>query len=81
MKCENCKYWDTDYSYNRVKVRKCLKAIHIDQCEEWKVIDDVTKNVIKEEYKDQKMFVEDASSYYAVLYTKEDFFCAHYEAK
>jgi uncharacterized metal-binding protein len=82
-KCKTCKHWDTlnpRYNSNRA-VRRCDKAVQLFDVEEWVVIDGRTKLEIIPEYKDQLMFTQDGSSYAASLYTRAEFFCAHWEKK
>jgi len=94
MKCSTCKYWnvdDKDASVSNARVFPCNKPVMFWDATEWttKEIDDplVGKykadvgRTIKDEHKDLKMFVQDASDYYACLLTHEDFFCAHWEQK
>ena len=83
MKCETCKYWETPNPRhnNHRKVHRCNKAVQLFDVEDWVVIDGETQLEIIPEYKDQLMFTQDASSYAASLYTRAEFFCAHWEKK
>lgn len=83
MKCETCMYWETPNPMhnNHRKVRRCTKAVQLFDAEDWIVIDNETQLDILPEYKDQLMFTQDASSYAAALYTRAEFFCAHWENK
>jgi len=80
MKCSTCKFWNEPKEYDDyVNIRRCNKTVQLFDAEEWKQVKGETKRVLKTKYKDQMMFTQDASSYYASLYTREDFFCAHWE--
>ncbi len=81
MRCDECRHWDADDTYNRVKgsvVRKCGKVTMFWDSTEW---DEDCDRVFKDEYADQKAFVQDASDYSALLLTRADFFCAHFVEK
>ena len=78
--CETCAYWDEEQEFDRLKnIRQCTKAVQLFDAEEWVNVDGETKLVMLPEHKDQMMFTQDASSYHASLYTRNDFFCAHWE--
>lgn len=78
--CETCAYWDEKHEFDRSKnIRRCNKAVQLFDAEEWVDVDGETKLVMLPEHKDQMMFTQDASSYHASLYTRNDFFCAHWE--
>ena len=78
--CETCAYWDEEQEFDRFKnIRQCTKAVQLFDAEEWVNVDGETKLVMLPEHKDQMMFTQDASSYHASLYTRNDFFCAHWE--
>jgi hypothetical protein len=81
--CETCKYWNESEEYDDdiKNIRLCNKTVQLFDAEKWIKVDGVTKRVIMPEHKDQMMFTEDASSYYACLHTRNDFFCAHWEKK
>lgn len=82
MRCDSCKHWgredDTHDQAQVLGVRKCWSAVELWEASEWNADSD---RVAKPEYSDQKMFVMDGSSYMASLFTKPDFFCAHFEQK
>lgn len=84
MKCTDCSFWgkadgsDLDgigTDQQLVGVRRCTKAMELWEATMWNEDYD---RVLKPGVEDQKMFVTDGSSYAASLYTKPDFFCAHY---
>lgn len=82
MRCGTCKYWSDVTSYVLPSVRMCDKAKMLFDSREWteEVDKDGLPGVrIKKECEDLMMFVQDGSDYYAVLYTKEDFYCAHWK--
>ncbi len=79
MYCDTCAYWERRDS-NHENIKRCNKAIQLFDAEEWQDNGDKIVNAIKSEYKNQMMFTQDASSYHASLYTREDFFCAHWTA-
>lgn len=80
MKCNECKYWSEKDKYDTTpkEIRECLKPKPLWECTDW---DNDYKRTIKENCKNMKMFVQDGSDYTAHLFTKEDFFCAEFEAK
>ena len=93
MRCDQCKFWDTDpksdnnqenRSFGDQKVHRCLKAVHWWDASEWVASDDDTwheMRAVLPEYKDRKMFTQDGSDYFSALLTVGDFFCAHFEEK
>jgi len=81
--CETCKYWakpNSRYNEHRM-VRRCEKAVQLFDAEDWIEVDGKTQLVIIPQYKDQMMFTQDASSFAASLYTRNNFFCAHWESE
>ena len=79
MKCENCVFWHGSAWKRPVVLGICQMATHIDEAFRFERIDGV---VVEEEVDPtQMMYVTDASSYHAALYTKAEFFCAHYKEK
>ena len=80
MKCSTCKHWNKPGKYDdHLNIRLCNKTVQLFDAEDWKTVNGETKRVLNSKYKDQMMFTQDASSYCATLYTREDFFCAHWE--
>lgn len=84
--CSNCKHWDfprkDKYSSDPKEINECFKAKVLWDCKQWNDTDIIEEiYTIKEEFKDQKLFVQDGSDYRAVMLTKADFFCAHFEPK
>ena len=74
MKCSNCVHWlkmKSDFSLGR-----CEKAKLYDNMTTWN-----DNAELVEVEPTNLMYVQDGSSYYACLYTKPDFFCAHFEDK
>lgn len=80
-RCENCAHWGKADDYGDeaqvLGVRRCAIAVELWEASTW---DADLDRVAKPEYAQQKMFVMDGSSYSASLYTKPDFFCAHFRA-
>lgn len=86
MKCEDCKFWINDENcldddvQALPNVKRCSKVVEIWEASEWQIKGHKWPDrVMKPEFKDQKSFVMDGSSYMAYLYTRNDFFCAHFE--
>lgn len=80
--CKNCEFWSEPHKYDAFKnIRKCNKPVQMWDAEEWVERDGETVRELLPEYKDLMMFTQDASSYHASLYTRKDFFCAHWEKK
>lgn len=79
MRCDGCIHWDkNDAAEEILDVRRCSKALELWEASYW---DEDYNRVLKADIEDQKMFVMDGSSYRANLYTRPDFFCAHYTSK
>ena len=82
MTCQNCKHWERrEWSDLDSNLAICTKATMLFEASKWTSLDGVVSRTIKPEHKDTKMFVQDASDYSAYLYTRNDFFCAHWEQK
>jgi hypothetical protein len=82
--CETCEHWDDPTRWDDDRpgnIRKCTKAVQMFDAEDWGEIDGKVRRVLLPEYKDQMMFTQDGSSYHASLYTRNDFFCAHWDKK
>ena len=82
MRCGTCKYWSDVTSYVLPSVRMCDKAKMLFDSTYWSDETDeegYPTRKTKEQCKDLMMFVQDGSDYYAALYTKEDFYCAHWK--
>lgn len=79
MRCDQCKYWEKELNSNEgvKEIRECFKAKPLWDCCNWEEPD--FKRVLKPEFKDFKLFVQDGSDYHAAMLTKADFFCAHFE--
>lgn len=79
--CSGCEYWEEDYTEIK-NVRRCTKPEMFWSTTEW-VKDETGQTGLKinDEHKDLKMFVQDASDYFAKLLTREDFYCSHWEPK
>lgn len=76
--CKNCKHWEESKFYNLKGIifGDCNKVEMFWGCTKW---DNEGGRILKEEYKDDKAFVQDGSDYTAVLITKEDFGCNQFE--
>ena len=84
MRCDECKYWEqkvTEFINLKDDIRTCFKAKELWDCTEWVDNNENYSRQLTEEYQNQKMFVQDGSSYSATLLTRADFFCAHFEPK
>ena len=87
MRCDQCKYWQTDNQKRAGKlvVSRCAKALMWWDTTEWTVEDDTTdvdwdnQRRLLPESEGNKMFVQDGSDYSASLFTAPDFHCAHFE--
>jgi hypothetical protein len=81
MRCEQCKHWDVKEGKEYAGgLGQCQRAHAFWDRSEWR--DDESgeyRRFLLPEAADDKMFVQDGSDYRAVLLTKPDFFCAHYE--
>lgn len=83
--CKNCKFWKQkrdaydDSQAFQAGFGECEKALMLDRIIGY----DEEKDCfgVMPEHKDEKMCVMDASSYFAVLYTKPDFLCSEHKAK
>lgn len=90
MRCENCRYWgqrdqpEEGLYYENVReaqagvigVDFCGKVVELWESTIWQ--DDGTQ-IIKPALVDQKSFVQDGEEFRASLWTRPDFFCAHFE--
>lgn len=85
--CNSCKYWGTgDDEDNKLKdrLKPCTKMRMFYDSTEWPADDEdreeyLDTRVIKEEFKDNKAFVQDGSDYHAELLVMGDFGCVHHE--
>ena len=86
MRCDRCRHWvKDDDGYQQVRdIGRCSKAIELWEATEWTKDEDnedsYCDRTIKPEYAGQMSFAMDASQYSASLWTKPQFFCAHFEA-
>lgn len=80
-RCDGCSHWGGSEEHNEnsqvLGVHRCLKAVEMWEATEWS---DNYDRVAKPGFEGQKMFVMDGSSYAASLYTRAEFFCAHFDA-
>lgn len=74
--CKNCIYWKEGDRFQGVG--KCYKAKQLWNFTDW---DDNCEEILIDKEKSQKMFVNDGSSYYAELLTRDDFGCNQFEEK
>lgn len=85
MKCAGCKYWGEDNDEYRALygTKRCGKAIQMWDAGDWTWNDEtLDRNYsLKPIFINQMAFVADGSDYRADLFTKADFFCAHFEDK
>ena len=94
LRCDACKHWinvndefalkkhnKDDFQSYDFNVGYCIKIKELWNVTTWTEISDDTVRVLLPEFKDLKMFTQDASNYKADLLTKEDFFCFHHETK
>lgn len=82
--CKNCKFWNKNEHERTLDLGKCKRAKLLWDVTEWS--EDLDENsggeysrVLKQEFKDEKHFVNDGSDYHAILLTKEDFGCNQFE--
>ncbi len=86
MRCDGCKLWLKEKdSYGAIKgLGECKKVVMLWEATEWTKDedgeDDYCNRTVKPELVGQMSFVSDASQYHATLWTKPQFFCAHFEA-
>ena len=73
MKCSNCAHWRKMTSHD-FEIGRCEKAKLFDNMTQWN-----EKSELEEVDPTNLMYVQDGSSYYACLYSKPEFFCAHFE--
>src|SRR5262249_14139606 len=86
LRCDKCIFWDItegrgdygDSRENRNEVGLCTKARSYWAMSEWKDIGDDYIRRLKPEFSHYQMFVQDGL---AILLTKPEFFCAHFEQK
>ncbi len=84
MRCDECKYWQPEpEGYRMIRdVGLCSKAVQLWAATEWVLTegdDAYCDRVVKPELIGQMSFVQDGSDYHADLWTKAQFFCAHFE--
>lgn len=86
MKCSECRFWgdgedgeDGDRIYG---TRRCTKAIMLWDAGTWSLAGEREDReyILKPEHESQMMFTQDGSDYRADLFTKPEFFCAHFKA-
>ena len=78
MRCADCKHWDADNGYHHVeggRISVCNKMPLFWNSTDW--VDG--GRALLPGYEKQLAFVQDGSDYNAILLTKADFFCAHFE--
>jgi hypothetical protein len=85
-RCDGCLWWDPepDDSYRAVAgIGQCRRAVHIWDATEWSNPDEEydCPRVVKPEYRDVMLFCADASDYRAEVWTRADFFCAHFKPR
>lgn len=93
MRCDGCKYWTRNADGCQAKpvpgnrqvpegFGHCARPLPYWDATEWVKTGDGEADLrLMEEHKDRKFFAQDGSDYHAVVITREDFFCAEYEAK
>lgn len=93
MRCDQCKHWEPcggNHGNEPIGVGECLKPKPLWDCSMWSDEngDEVPHQlprgihrVMKPEYADAKMFVQDGSDYTAHLLTRPDFYCAEFAKK
>jgi hypothetical protein len=83
--CSRCEYWDLPESgkYDGIEnLGRCKKVVMVWIASEWIAKGpSLCKRCVKSGYAGQMSFVNDGSDYYAELWTKAEFFCAHFQAK
>jgi hypothetical protein len=81
-RCDRCVSWDRDNKdFTRVpgteNIRKCRRAVLFWNVTEW---NDQNERELMPGHKDDQMFLQDGSDYYAVFLTRDGFFCASFQA-
>lgn len=77
--CETCAHWQPEKGYERLKdIGNCKMVIMFWDTTEWSKEGYL---VTKEEYKNQKAYVQDGSDYHASLHTRKDFGCSEHKEK
>ncbi len=81
MRCDKCRHWEMESKYRNVEgVGLCRKAVQLWDATVWnKDAEGDIDRVVKPELIGQMSFVQDGSDYHASLWTKAEFFCAHFE--
>jgi len=87
MRCDHCRHWflDPEDSYRAIPgIKECRKAVQLWDATEWVEDEpdedgDLGVNRLPKD-STQMSFVQDGSDYMASLWTKPEFFCAHFEA-
>lgn len=84
MRCDECQFWQLDdKEMHEIKgLGRCTKAMQLWDATEWVPDDDGEPGWcdrrVKAEHADQMSFCNDGSQYSASLWTKAEFFCAHF---
>lgn len=84
-RCDQCVFWNKEEGRRIADVGLCSKAQALWEVTGWNEkwnepgYNEEPERVLLTEYQDLKMFVQDGSDYRAILLTKPDFFCAHFE--
>jgi hypothetical protein len=80
MKCADCKFWYNDVKNNTgiANIGTCKKPMSFEDATEWANTNNL---VIKDYYKDLKIFVQDVGNLGCYFFTRDDFYCAHFTAK
>lgn len=80
MRCDECVHWDLDEDTDMIlnqTIGNCRKAVMFWDATKWS--DDRDGRVAMDPH--QLMYVQDASDYFAGLFTDASFFCAHWCGK
>jgi hypothetical protein len=88
-RCDNCKHWVNESdSYRALKdLGECTKVVQLWDATVWSRpldtvgITEIVARIVKPELLEQMSFVQDTSDYNASLFTKPNFFCAHFDVK
>ena len=77
-KCKECKKWEPFSGDTHLERQQgvCSNPVMAWDATEWAA--DGKGLALKEMYKDNNVFLQDASEYYASMFTTEDFYCADF---
>ena len=78
-RCETCKFWIKSDDLESTSLGRCSQAIQFWNATEWGDEEVGYQRILKPEYIDNLLFVQDASDYSARLITRPNFGCVLHE--